>query len=426
MMLFWQIVKWSIRLMLAGIVIAGMSACTMLGFNYASLETDNKPAPSPALSLPFDDVETRATLENELYGPWPGNLPVTVGETRVVDANYLDGRGTLEEVTVTIGEGDTARTFPIVIAIPDQASSAPVPLVISQTFSDNCSVFPDDPVTQFGGELCEGTNMTGMVGFLATNIFGTYIAYAPIDRYFDAGLAYASFPGWSFVPDTNGRAQETMAKLTPGPVPTSALMAWAFGFDAAASVFENDPRIRNDAIAAMGHSRYGKSALIASGWSDRIAAAIAHQSGFGGGSSSRSRTGERLDRMAKSYPHWLRPDLGQQLEDGFELTLDQHFLLALSAPKPIFLGNGRRDVWSDPNSSYVLAEAADSVYEARGVEGLPDGTGMRTFDPSAEISYWLRVGGHSVVSEDIDAFTAFMTAHFGTPSRNETTLQSAR
>ncbi len=434
MMLFWQMVKWSIRLVLAGIILGGMWGCTMLGLNYASLETDNKPAPSPELTVPFDQVETRATLENELYGPWPGNLPVTVGETRVVDANYLGGRGTLEEVTVTIGEGDTARTFPIVIAIPNQASSAPVPLVISQTFSDNCSVFPDESVTQFGGRICGEIEPEGFwqkfqiaaFNFAATNIFGTYIAYAPIDRYFDAGLAYASFPGWSFVPDTNGPAQETMAVLSPGPNPTSALMAWAFGFDAAASVFENDARIRGDAIAAMGHSRYGKSALIASGWSDRIAAAIAHQSGFGGGSSSRSRTGERLDRMANSYPHWLRPELGQQLEDGLQLTLDQHFLLALSAPKPIFLGNGRRDVWSDPNSSYVLAQAADPVYEARGVEGLPDGTGMRTFDPSAEISYWLRVGGHSVVSEDIDAFTAFMTAHFGTPSRNETTLQSAR
>ena len=94
--------------------------------------------------------------------------------------------------------------------------------------------------------------MTGLYGFIGTNIFGTYIAYAPIDRYFDAGLAYASFPGWSFVPDTNGPAQETIG----GPearVPTrpSALMAWAFGFDRpAASVFENDARIRNDAIAA--------------------------------------------------------------------------------------------------------------------------------------------------------------------------------
>ncbi len=421
-----QGLKWIFRLIFAGITIAMMSSCTMLGLNYASLNTDNKPEPSPALALPFDDVETRATLENELYGPWPANLPVSVSDARVIDDNYLGGRGTLEEVDLTIGEGDGARTFPVVIAYPNKARSTPVPLIISQTFSDNCSVFPEDPVTEFGGEICDGSNMTGAIGFIATNIFGTYIAYAPIDRYFDAGLAYASFSGWSFVPDTNGSAQTVMADLGPGPLPTSALMSWAYGFHAAAGVFGSDPRIQADSIVALGHSRYGKAALIASGWSNRIAAALAHQSGFGGGSSSRSTTGETLVRMAKSYPHWLRPDLGTELEEGLILTLDQHYLLALSAPKPILLGNGRRDVWSDPNSSFVLAKAADAIYEARGSDGLSDTENMRAFDPGATISYWLRAGGHSVVSEDIDAFTAFMSAHFDTPSRNEMTLQSGQ
>ncbi|MEL6860681.1 MAG: hypothetical protein AAGL11_02500 [Pseudomonadota bacterium] len=419
-----QGLKWIFRLILAGMTIALMSSCTMLGLNYASLNTDNKPAPTPTLTLPFDDVETRATLENELYGPWPGNLPVSVGEARIVDDAYLNGRGTLEEVMLTIGEGDGARTFPVVIAYPNEAKDAPVPLIISQTFSGNCSVFPNDPVTQFGGEICEGSEMNGVFGFLATNIFGTYIAYAPIDRYFDAGLAYASFSGWSFVPDTNGSAQTVMAKLGPGPQPTSALMSWAYGYHAAATVFGQDPRIQAEAITALGHSRYGKAALIASGWSDQIAAALAHQSGFGGSSSSRSTTGETLVRMAKSYPHWLRPELGAELEEGFILTLDQHYLLALSAPKPIFLGNGRRDVWSDPNSSFVLARAADTIYESRGVGGLGDTENMQVFDPGAEISYWLRAGGHSVVSEDIDAFTAFMNAHFGAAARDEMTLQS--
>ncbi|MEO1552707.1 MAG: hypothetical protein AAFR82_02140 [Pseudomonadota bacterium] len=424
--MFLQFLKWSFRLILATIVLAVMSACTMLGLNYASLETQNKPQPIPDLTLPFDADSTRAILEEELYGPWPENLPVSVDGRRMIDDAYLDGRGTLEEVTLTIGSGDGARTFPVVIAIPNQAQSEPVPLLISQTFSDNCSVFPNDPVTEFDGAICDGTNMTGATGFIATNIFGTYIAYAPIDRYFDAGLAYASFPGWTFVPDAATGARLAMAELEPGPAPTSALMAWAFGFHAAAGVFADDPRIRTDAITAIGHSRYGKSALIASGWSDRISAAIAHQSGFGGGSSSRSRTGETLVRMSKSYPHWMRPGLGTDLEAGLDLTLDQHFLLALSAPKPIFLGNGRRDVWSDPNSSFVLAQAADPVYEASGVEGLADDATMRTFNPGDEISYWLRVGGHSVVSEDIDAFTAFMTAHFGSASPSETALQTAQ
>jgi len=407
-----QILKWAFRLAFGGIVISGMSACTMLGLNYASLDTEKKPAPRPAFEAPFDAAQTRQILEMELYGPWPAGLPVSASAPRLIDDNYLNGTGTLEEITLTIGAGETARSFPVVLALPNGARERPVPLIISQTFSDNCSVFPNDPVTEFGGTICDGSNMTGMVGFLATNIFGTYIAYAPVERFFEAGLGYASFAGWSFVPDSDAAAQLVMADLEPGPQPTSALMSWAYAFHAAAGVFADDPRISADSIAAIGHSRYGKAALIASGWSDRIAAAIAHQSGFGGGSSSRSKTGETLKRMARSYPHWMRPGLGEELDNGLDLTLDQHFLLALSAPKPIFLGNGRRDVWSDPNSSFILAEAADQIYEARGSDGLPEGATMRDFDPSADISYWLRAGGHSVVSEDIDAFIAFMTAHF--------------
>ena len=417
-----QILKWTVRLILAVIILSAMSACTMLGLNYASLETENRASPQPALDASFDPDQTRRTLERELYGPWPANLSITVGETRMIDDAYLGGRGTLEEVTLTLGTGDGARSFPIVLAIPNQAKSQAVPLLVSQTFSSNCAVFPDDPVSEFGGGICDGPDINGFVGFLATSIFGTYIAYAPIDRYFDAGLAYASFPGWSFVPDNDVSGPNVMADLGDSPLPTSALMAWAFGFHAAAVVLGEDDRIRDDAITAIGHSRYGKSALIASGWSDQVAGAIAHQSGFGGGSSSRSKTGETLVRMANSYPHWMRPELGPDLENGLELTLDQHFLLALSAPKPIFLGNGRRDVWSDPNSSFVLAQAADQVYETQGVDGLPERANMRTFDPSAEISYWLRPGGHSVVSEDIDAFIAFTTAHFGEAEPQEPSL----
>lgn len=420
-----RIIKWISQVFLFGIVAGGMAACTMLSLNYASLETDNKSVPSPAISPTFDRASARATLEEELFGPWPGNLPTHASSLRVIDDNYLNGRGTLEEVMVTIGAGETARTFPVVIAFPKIATDQPVPLIISQTFADNCSVFPDDPVTGPDGAACTGSNMGGAFGFAATQIFGTYIAHAPVARYLDAGLAYASFDGSSLVPDNKSRAPDVMANLGPGPAPTSTLMAWAYGYEAAADTFAVDPRIRGGAIAAMGHSRYGKSSLIASGWSNSIAAAITHQSGFAGAASSRSTTGETLERMAATYPHWLRPGLAGDLKAGTILTLDQHYFLALSAPKPIFLGNGRRDVWSDPNSTYRMAQAADEIYEASGVSGLPDGD-MRTFEADAEIAYWLRVGGHSVVSEDIDAYIAFMNAHFQKTGGFETALQTAQ
>lgn len=417
--------KWTIRAILLGILCFGLVSCTMLGLNYSSLETDNKPVLTPQLSAQFNSAETKEVLERELYGPWPEGLPVSAGEPKMIDEDYLEGKGTLQEIMITIGEPGSARTFPIVLALPNSANDAPVPLIISQTFVGNCAVFPGQPITDRSGKTCEGPEVSGMLGFVATQIFGTYIAYAPVDRYFEAGLGYASMDGSGFVPDQDDAAQNVMSQLAPGTRPTGTLMSWAYAFGAAAEVLGSDSRVNDDAIAAMGHSRYGKSALIAAAWSENIDAAIAHQSGFAGGSSSRSTTGETLQRMANSYPHWLRPGLGEDLKSGTELTLDQHYLLALAAPKPILLGNGRRDVWSDPNSSFRIAQAANTVYKANGSNGLT-AENMKDFEADADIAYWLRIGGHSVVSEDIDAFIAFTVAHFGTASPRESTLQSAQ
>ncbi|MEZ5998016.1 MAG: hypothetical protein R3B98_04920 [Hyphomonas sp.] len=403
-------------LILIFVVALVMSSCTMLGMNYASLDVDNKPAAAPtidvaALNNPDGRERNRLmhTFEEVLYGPWPYNMPVSFGDWTMIDPDYLNGRGTLEEVAITIGSGEGARTFHMVTAFPK--AQGPVPVVISQTFADNCAVFPDEPITNSEGNICDGSMMDGFPGWAATQIFGTYIALAPVDRYFDAGLAYASFYASDFIPDRRAAAPEAMAALG-GPInPTSALMAWAYSFSAATDVLEADPRIDPKKIAVMGHSRHGKSALIAAAWDRRIAAVVAHQAGFAGASLSRSPTGEGLARMARTYPHWLAPQAQDWLDKLDEIPVDQHELLALVAPTPVLLGNGRRDVWSDPNSSFRAAEAASPVYEADGMPGLT-ASGMKTFDPRGGIAWWLRPGGHSVVSQDIDAFVAFLSAHF--------------
>ena len=396
-----------------------MANCTMLGMNYASLETANKLLPSPAINagILISDAAARDSLksrfEEVLYGPWPADLPVSFGDWQMINPDYLDGRGTLEEVLITVGSGPGARSFHLVTAFPNRYG--PQPVVVSQTFSDNCSVFPDERVTAPDGSACDGSSMDGFAGWAATRIFGRFIAEAPVAQYFDAGLAYATMYASEFVPDRRSAAPDIMANLGGETNPNSALMAWGVAFSAALDVLEADPRIDPARTAVIGHSRHGKAALLAAAWDRRVDAVIAHQAGFAGASLSRSETGEGLKRMAESYPHWLSPAVTPYLENLESLPVDQHELLALVAPTPVLLGNGRRDVWSDPNSSYRAAQSATAVYEALGVKGLPDG-GMRTFDPSAGIAWWLRAGGHSVVPADIDAFTAFLAAQFQTSS----------
>ena len=409
---FWFLARLPLMILMS-IMLLVMSNCTMLGLNYASLEVDNKPAPYPTLDVDalVSDQGAREALkaqfEEVMYGPWPAGLPVSWGEWRTVDADYLDGRGTLEEIPVTMGVGEGARTFHLVVATPH--SDARVPIIISQTFGSNCAAFPDQPVTAPSGGVCDGTGYPAWAEFLGTQIFGTYIMLAPVERYFDAGFAYASFYASEFVPDRASEAPDVMAALGGPIAPTSALMAWAYSFSGVIDLLEADGRFAPDFMAAMGHSRHGKSALVAGVWDRRIDAVIAHQAGFAGASLSRSTTGEGLKRMVENYPHWVAPEAQAYLDRLDELPVDQHQLLALLAPTPVLLGNGRRDVWSDPNSSFRAAEAANPVYQAFGQGGMSSST-MR--DPHADdrLSWWLRPGGHSVVSEDIDQFIAFAAA----------------
>jgi hypothetical protein len=407
-----RVLRWIGLSFLAGFTLLVASSCTMLGMNYASLETDNKPVVVPPLDIPrLMTPEGRADamkmLEDTLYGPWPAGLPVAISDWRIINADYLEGRGSLEELDITIGKGDGARTFQLVAAFPKTARAAP--LVISQTFSSNCAVFPDEAVTSDDGDPCTARDRGAVGTFLAEQLFGEYIAEAPIDLYFDAGFVYSSFHAGDFIPDSVEQAPKAMAELGGDILPTSTLMAWAYAFSAAMDALEDDPRVDTRHTSVMGHSRHGKSALLATIWDPRIEAVIAHQSGFAGSSLSRSPTGETLARMAKSYPHWLAPGAQKYAANPNLLPFDQHLVLALIAPRRVLLGNARRDVWSDPNSSYRAADAASAMWEAFGVRGLSEG-GMRTFDPTAGIVWWLRAGGHSVVDDDIEAFIEFLKA----------------
>ncbi|MEL6664290.1 MAG: alpha/beta hydrolase, partial [Pseudomonadota bacterium] len=93
-------------------------------------------------------------------------------------------------------------------------------------------------------------------------------------------------------------------------------------------------------------------------------------SGFGGAALSRSTVGEGIERVVDTYPHWFAPEFEALSKDPEALPVDQHQLLALLAPTPVFLGNGRRDVWSDPNSTYRAAESASRIYQLYGRRGL--------------------------------------------------------
>lgn len=404
------------KITLAAVTVLSLAACVQLGLQRASLETGTSYNLPPLEAASLDEWATEKTrlrdaFAEHVYGPWPDGLAITLGDTRVVDDDYLDGLGVLEETVITFGRGGGARTFHLAVAYPNMETDQPIPIIIGQTFSKNCWVFQSTALTDRDGGPCTSTRMGGAVGWLARQAVGRYFSSAPIDTYFQHGYAYANMSSAEIVPDDAADAEVVMAKLraSEGIKSTSALSLWAYGWTAAINQLERDARIDMEKVAVFGWSRQAKAALVAAAWEPRISAIISHQSGFGGAALSRSMTGERLDRVVKSYPHWFDPGLAAYADQPETLPVDQHQLLALIAPRPILLSNGRRDVWSDPNSTFVSARAADAVYELYGVVGL-DQTDMQSFSPAAELSFHMTPGGHGVTPEDVDAFIAFLNA----------------
>lgn len=438
MALLLKLMGWFVRILCGLVLLTMLTNCTMLGLNYASLETANKPDARPAITAgSLDEWQAGRdaliqVFDDAVYGPWPEGQAVELVSRKMVDDRLDGGRGTLEELVIRVGSGEGARSFHLALAMP--RSSGPVPLIISQTFSSNCGAFPGAALTAPDGSDCRDAE--GVPGFV-TGIFGKFIALVPISQYFDHGYAYASWQAGEFIPDRSAEGQRIMDAMAGEGVtaPTGALAGWGYGFSAVIDVLADTPQIDANRIALLGHSRHAKSAMLTAVHDRRVAAVVSHQSGFGGAASSRSQTGETVERMVDGasllgflsmpgYPHWFDAAFATYADNTDALPVDQHQFIALIAPIPLFLGNGRRDVWSDPNSTYRMAEAADPVYELYGTAGL-DQEGMQDFNPAAPLSYFLRPGGHSITQRDIDAFIAFLDAAMPQENRVPASANSA-
>src|SRR5205085_5634423 len=139
---------------------------------------------------------------------------------------------------------------------------------------------------------------------------------------------------------------------------------WAWGCHRAVDYLLTDKGIDGKRLAVVGHSRLGKTALLAGAFDDRIAVVIPHQSGCGGAGPSRTKNpkAETVKRINTSFPHWFCDNFKQFNDDPSKLPFDQHGLVALVAPRPVLFSNAVEDQWANPDGQFDVLKAADPVY----------------------------------------------------------------
>lgn len=364
----------------------------------------------------------KTALQKYVYGFLPDGSQTRVIGKKVIEPDDFGGKGVLEEWTLSATatfNGVTVETrpvvmsegFPLEVVLPKNAKG-PAPIVIMETFCPSWDVMEDAKVAK---PLDAKSMGGGVLGGVMTYVFGRYICTPPFEEILDHGYGVAVLYPHA-VPDERENGLAELKRLSAGYADDEtrwgAIAAWGWLFSRAYDALAADPRVDATRVVTWGHSRYGKSALLAAAFDPRIAGAIAHQSGTGGASLSREKAGESVERITNSYPHWFDRAYASYAGREDDLPVDQHMLLALIAPRPILLGNARRDVWSDPNGAFRSAIGATPVYKLFGGEGMT-AERLDEFRPGDDIAFWIRPGTHGVVKEDWPAFLQFLDAHFG-------------
>jgi (4-O-methyl)-D-glucuronate---lignin esterase len=231
----------------------------------------------------------------------------------------------------------------------------------------------------------------------------------------DRGYAVAIFEPMQLAADDPTKYRDGIidAFSGPGPLPPDAwggLAAWAWGASRVLDYLETVPEVDAQRVAVNGVSRMGKAALWAGANDPRFAAVISTESGCGGAALSRRRFGETVRRITSGFPQWFCENFRQYNDREAEIPVDQHMLVALVAPRLVYVASADEDLWGDPRGEFLACVGADPVYRLLGLKGLGTNDMPPLEQPVADgrIGYHIRRGHHGVTDYDWQRYMDFL------------------
>ncbi|NGM71110.1 acetylxylan esterase [Natronolimnobius sp. AArcel1] len=255
--------------------------------------------------------------------------------------------------------------------------------------------------------------------------------YWQVRETIDRGYAFATACTWDIHPDTPEMGLTKYCWQHHGDVPGAlrggALAAWAWGISRCVEYLLEDPDIRDDAIAAFGHSRAGKATLLAGALDERIALVVPHQSGTAGVALSRheatASSGETVEQIVTAFPHWFNGYYPMFATDVGRFPIDQHHLVALVAPRAILATEStpEADAWTNPDAARLSIQLASDAWELLEDRSLSDGElsqeGGSIPDDAPPILHYRRDVEHTMTPDYWEAVYDFADQHLEHGSR---------
>lgn len=371
-------------------------------------ETNYDEAKVPAYELPdplqFDDgrevrnarqwekkrrPQVLEVFAQEMYGHMPAR-PEGLHFSTISEETVYAGLGLRKVVRIYL-DADQTHWFDVLIHLPKDAAG-PVPMFVGLNFKGNDATLDERADFRWPYELA-----------------------------LKAGMGVATAWRDSIEPDgKDSKLAEAEGVCRDGGVRSwynkdgdwGAISAWAWGLSRIVDYLETDEAYDTDRLAVIGHSRLGKTALWAGANDLRFDMVISNDSGCCGAAISRRKFGETFAVIDTSFPHWFTREFDKYKGREEIFPADQHWLIALAAPRPVYVASATEDLWADPKGEWLAAKAAEPVYALFGMQGLDDGMpAPDVSDGDGRIGYHIRRGTHNILAFDWQQYISFMNRH---------------
>ena len=301
------------------------------------------------------------------------------------DKNAMGGDATLRQVDITIESNGNSLDIHLTLFVPNKVAK-PVPAFL---LIDNRGPQNTDPERKVKSE------------------------FWPAEEVIARGYAIAVFSNADVDPDNFDDFKNGIHGLLDRgerkPDSWGTIAAWAWGASRCMDYFETDKDINIKKVAVVGHSRGGKTSLWAAAEDKRIAMAVSNESGCGGAALARRKYGETISRINSAFPHWFCLNYRKWSDNEDSMPVDMHMLIALIAPRAVYVTSASEDLWADPRGSFLSLHHSIPVfqfYDRNSIlsDKMPP---LNRQVIGGRLAYHIRDGAHNMLLKDWKWFMDF-------------------